>query len=57
MYVCFLQKSARKEKNKDKQDGAGEVRQGAFQSFEHRWKWKRFHFGASVSYVQVCVGV
>lgn len=57
MYVCFLQKSARKEKNKDKQDEAGEVRQGAFQSFEHRWKWKRFNFGASVSYVQVCVGV
>lgn len=56
--VCvFAKESTRKEKNKDRQDGEGEAKQGAFQSFEHRRKWKRFNFGASASYVQVCVWV
>ncbi len=57
LYGVFYRKAPEKRKIKINKMERGEVGQGAFQSFEHRWKWKRFNFGASVSYVQVCVGV
>lgn len=46
--LCVCERKSTR-KVKDRQDGVREARQGAFQSFEHRRKWKRFNFGACVS--------
>lgn len=53
MCVCYRKAP---EKRKIKIDKMERGRLGRVE-FEHRKKWKRFNFGASVSYVHVCVWV